>query len=181
MRIVVPALLLTSCMPFATSDPSEVAITCQLVTPDPTPENPTPSDPCLRWAPEHVRTFLLKHVYLWRETFPDTDEWAPEAPLLPHEIVILNGAETVEGDPVPPGLEGYTSVSGVVAIEGLNLRNLEPECSVLGHELVHVALVGAYRDGDRNHAAAPGPWNRQHDEHVQELLQCENVNLAQYQ
>lgn len=41
--------------------------------------------------------------------------------------------------------------------------------SVLGHELVHVALAGAYGDVDRNHEEAGGPWTEAHNEYILEL------------
>jgi hypothetical protein len=110
---------------------------------------------------------------MWRETFHDTDEWAPEAPLLPHEIVVRNSEVTTTEDGVSQGRWGYTTMSGIVVVMGLNRENMSPECSVLGHELVHVALAGAYGDGDRNHEEPGGPWTQKHNRYIHSIGGCD--------
>lgn len=93
MRTTLIAALLLSpaCALLPNPSPHEVRVECQLLPQEPTFEAPDPPrDPCLPWRPEVVTRALIIHRDLWRATFPDTDEWAAEAPLLPHTIVIVD-------------------------------------------------------------------------------------------
>lgn len=148
-----------ACALLPNPSPHEVRVECQLLPQEPTFEAPDPPrDPCLPWRPEVVQAFLRQHVLLWRETFPDTDEWAAEAPLLPYLIEVEDAAE------LEPMVIGRTW-GGNIRLAGRSKFNRNLDCSALPHELVHVALLGSSLDGDANHSEPGGPWTSRHTQY----------------
>lgn len=169
--IVIVIALTSACAPYLVENPSEVEAVCEL--PHPTPDQP---DPRSAWSPLYVQAFLLHHQNLWRATFPETDEWAPRAPLLPHLIEIVDEVTfEYEFEDTEEEYVGHTYPGGSVKVAGRGHQHawLTPRCSSLGHELVHIALAAAYLDGDPNHTEPGGPWTEAHDEYILKLGDCE--------
>lgn len=170
---------LPACALYPNPDPGEVQVSCELQPQEPTTEQPNPpQDPCAPWGPEAVHTDLLIHQRLWRESFPDTDEWAAEAPLLPSRIEVLNVGDLCEvlsctEEQARRGAVGMTYVYvGVVYVAGLPFAESTPRtppASSLAHELVHMALFGAYGYADKNHEEPGGPWGPEHEDYILKL------------